>query len=75
MNEDKVQVVRCENCVNWDGTYCRSTEFVSFHMVNGRKKWDVTNVWREREDYCSKGEEGDYEPWGGLPGEYERLRK
>lgn len=64
---EKVDVVRCRNCVNYDGTYCRSTDFVSYRAINGRKKWMIFDLDRNPDDFCSYGEAGEYEPWEDFP--------
>lgn len=78
MDRGQVKIVRCKDCVNYDGHYCRNTNNVSFRFEeycgHKTKKWKIHDVAVEEDDYCSLGEEGDYEPWG-FPRENERLRK
>lgn len=52
-----VEVIRCKNCIYFDGNNCRTGEF----MKNGKP---VFTHAVDRDDYCSFAEEGDYEPWG-----------
>lgn len=73
--DEKVKVVRCKNCVNWDGMYCRSADFVKYRLKDGKKtNWETYDFRTEENDYCSFGAEGDYEPWGAN-WEEDRLRK
>lgn len=61
MKEELVPVIRCKNCIYFDGNNCRTGEY----MKNGKP---IFTHAVDRDDYCSFAEEGDYEPWG-FPGE------
>lgn len=63
-----VDVIQCKDCVFYDGSCCRTNEFVQYTFHNGRKIWKVTDHDVDPDDYCSFAEEGYYEPWG-FPGE------
>lgn len=54
------KVVYCRDCAWFDGSYCRHYDFVK--KKDG--KWKVWDVDKTENDYCSNGEEGEYEPWG-----------
>lgn len=58
---DGEQVVYCQNCAWFDGEFCRHLNNVKKHSDGTFKVWDVR---KSEEDFCSDGEQGDYEPWG-----------
>ena len=58
------KIVRCEFCRNYHDGYCRHEDFVSWRMKDGQKVFKIHDVYRGLNDFCSYGEEGEYEPWG-----------
>lgn len=60
------EIVHCNECIYYDRNdgYCRCEDFVHPKKENGQTVWKVTNVTRFMDDYCSRGEYGEYEPWG-----------
>lgn len=54
-------VVYCRLCGWYDGEFCRHYHFVKKSADGKFRIWDVR---RSSEEYCSDGEEGEYEPWG-----------
>lgn len=61
MEREGEKVVYCQECAWYDGDFCRHYHFVKKQSDGTFKIWDVS---RAVTDYCSDGEEGEYEPWG-----------